>query len=82
MKKFFIKVNCLILNSLYVTLAFLFLVIWDSFWTVIMFIITICGGMSWHSLKLRLTTLWTTAAEGISETITVLQKFDKENYGI
>lgn len=82
MKKFFIKVWRLIVNSLLVTLAFLFLVIWVSFLTVFMFITTVCCNEPWHSLKLDLITIWTKAAEAISETITVLQQFDKDNYGI
>lgn len=82
MKKFFIKVCCLIVNSLLTTLEFLFLVIWDSFLTVLMFMATICCGKSWRSLKLNLIMMWTKAAEAISETITVLQQFDKENHGI
>lgn len=82
MKKFFIKAIRLIVNSLWTTLAFLFLVIWNSFLTVIMFITTICGIGSWRSLKLNLIMIWTKAAEAVSETITVLQQFDKENYGI
>ena len=82
MKKFFIKVCCLIVNSLLITLAFLFFVIWDSFLTVIMFITAICGGKPWYSLKLNLIMIWTKAAEAISECITVIQEFDKEHYGI
>ena len=82
MKKFFIKVDCLIVNSLLVTLAFLFLVVLCSFLTVIMFITTICGIGSWHSLKLRLLRLWTGGVEIMNEVITYVQDFDKENYGI
>lgn len=82
MKKFFIKAIRLIVNSLWTTLVFLSLVIWNSFLTVIMFITTICGIRSWRSLMLNLTTIWTAAAEAVTVTITVLQEFDKEHYGI
>ena len=82
MKKFFIKVWCLVVNSLVTTLTFLFSVIWYSFWTVIMFMTAICSGESWNSLKLKLITMWTMAVEAITEGITMIQEYDKEHYGI
>lgn len=82
MKKFFIKIWCLIVNSLLTTTAFLFLVIWCSFLTVVGFMTAICSGKAWPSLKLNLITIWTKAVEAITEGITTLQEYDKEHYGI
>lgn len=82
MKKFFIKIWCLIINSLLTTTAFLFLVIWFSFLTVITFMTDICSGKSWPSIKLKLITMWAMAVEAITEGITTLQEYDKEHYGI